>query len=166
MMAAVFIWQPESLFLLSFSMTPAAKGLAISFSNTSVAILYLKKAIITVKEKWKCVYVNQARLCAHPHIVDVYDSTPWTKELYNILLLIFFSSLDFVSLHPSLSQLKKPTMEMYIVIYIMMKFSGPNQVFEFHHIQVSGRRLSAALKIIPSERAKSMNDSESKRPKI
>lgn len=102
-MAAVFIWQPESLFLLSFSMTPAAKGLAISFSNTSVAILYLKKAIITVKEKWKCVYVNQARLCAHPHIVDVYDSTPWTKELYNILLLNFFSSLDFVSLHPSLS---------------------------------------------------------------
>lgn len=91
-------------------MPPAAKGLALSLSNTSMAILYLKKAIITVKEKWKCAFMNQTSLCVLTHIVDVYNSTPRTKELSHILLfkffLIFFSNLDLVSLHLSLAQLK------------------------------------------------------------
>lgn len=48
-------------------MPPAAKGLAVSFSNTSMAILYLKKAIITVKEELKYVYEPDKPVCVHTH---------------------------------------------------------------------------------------------------
>lgn len=74
--------------------------------------------------------MNQTSLCVCTHILDVYNFTPWTK-LYNILLLkfLFQFGLSF-----SAFLFEKPTVEMDIVIYMMMKCNGPNQVFEFHHI--------------------------------
>lgn len=52
---------------------------------------------------------------------------------------------------------------MHIIICVIMKFNGPNQVFESYHIEVPGSTLSPALKIKPSKKVKSVKDHERKR---
>lgn len=52
------------------------------------------------------------------------------------MLHLFFPTCTIVSLHTSLAQLQNEEAShgMHIIICIMIKFNGPNQVFEFHHI--------------------------------